>query len=301
MILPLVLFGVVIGLPLLLILYRSYQGYVIYKRAVKAFGKNNVVYHNCSYKTFRDVFKSNIKNGVDSIPILNDEIKKNPDVKIIVTSVIQSVLYVVCDPEMIRKIANEHSRNVEKRKLMVFVDGLVNGLIFAEGDMWKKSRGIISNLFHFEMLKNRETIMHQTVERLTEKLDKRQEVNLFKLGCTIAGEIVIESLFGKDFTDIRFGDSTPLEEIQTLIFDLIKETTNPAYILRFVIFGKLDIHSKYLLPSQRKVLDRLLKVKKVGYQYLQLQKEKQKKGEPIPPFIEAFLNLNDESYYDEVI
>lgn len=77
--------------------------------------------------------------------------------------------------------------------------------------MSKKSRGIISNVFHFEMLKNRETIIYDTVERLTQKLDERKEVNLFKLGCSIAGEIVMESLFGKDFAEIRFGKHTPLE------------------------------------------------------------------------------------------
>ena len=44
-----------------------------------------------------------------------------------------------------------------------------------------------------------------------------------------------------------------------------------------------------------------MNVKKVSHEFLQQQKEKQKKGENISPFIEAYLNLNDESYYDEVI
>lgn len=45
----------------------------------------------------------------------------------------------------------------------------------------------------------------------------------------------------------------------------------------------------------------MLNVKKVGHEFLQQQKQKQRKGEPIAPFIEAYLNLNEESYYDEVI
>ncbi len=41
--------------------------------------------------------------------------------------------------------------------------------------------------------------MDDVVNRLTTELENK-EVDLFKLGCTIGGEIVIESLLGKDFT-----------------------------------------------------------------------------------------------------
>ncbi len=80
----------------------------------------------------------------------------------------------------------------------------------------------------------------------------------------------------------------------------MKETMTPASVLRTVLFGRVYTHSKYLIPSQQRVLDRLLNIKKVSHEYLQKQKKKQELGEPVPPFIEAFLNLNDESYYEEV-
>lgn len=80
----------------------------------------------------------------------------------------------------------------------------------------------------------------------------------------------------------------------------MKETITPASFLRTVLFGRIYTSSKYLIPSQQRVLDRLLNLKKVTHEYLQKQKKKQELGEPVPPFIEAFLNLNDESYYEEV-
>lgn len=155
------LLGAVIGMPLLLVLYRSYEGYVVYRRAVKALGKDKVVYLNYPYKTFSSAFKTPVKNGMDSFPILNGVIRKNPDIKIIVTSSIEAVTYIVCDPEMIRKLTHEHNRNVGKSKVIIFFDGIEKGLSFAEGDAWKRSRAIISNIFHFELLKNREVLMHE--------------------------------------------------------------------------------------------------------------------------------------------
>jgi cytochrome P450 len=104
---------------------------------------------------------------------------------------------------------------------VVYSDAIDRGLIFSEGEIWKKSRSIISNMFHFEMLHNREVIMHSVVDEYTKDL-AGQEPDLFQLGCKIGGNIVIESLLGKEFTEIRFGNNTPLEEIQLLIKELIE-------------------------------------------------------------------------------
>lgn len=151
------------------------------------------------------------------------------------------------------------------------------------------------------MLKNREEIMHRTTLRLIEDLDKEEKVDLFKLGCNIGGEIVIESLFGKEFTEVRFGSNTPLEEIQLLITNLINESVRPSFILRTVLFEPINMSSNFLTSSQTQVKNQLLNIKRVGLEYIQKQKEKQRKGELIAPFIEAYLNLNDESYYDEIV
>jgi cytochrome P450 len=64
----------------------------------------------------------------------------------------------------------------------VFSDAISRGLVFSEGDIWKKSRSILSSLFHFEMLRNREAIMHSVVEEFTKDLAGK-EPDLFQLGC----------------------------------------------------------------------------------------------------------------------
>lgn len=55
----------------------------------------------------------------------------------------------------------------------------------------------------------------------------------------------------------------------------MKETITPASFIRTVVFGRLNTHSEYLTPSQRRILYRLLNLKKVGHEYLQKQKKKQ--------------------------
>jgi len=99
-----VLLAVILGLPICLMFYRTYQGTVIYNRAVKAFGKNNVVYFNRSYMTYNAFFDRN-SSQLDCMSLYTNEIKKNPDVKIIITSVLQTTNYLVCDLEMLRKVS----------------------------------------------------------------------------------------------------------------------------------------------------------------------------------------------------
>lgn len=44
-----------------------------------------------------------------------------------------------------------------------------------------------------------------------------------------------------------------------------------------------------------------MNIKKVAHEYLTKQRELYEKKETVPPFIEAYLKLNDEAYYDEII
>jgi ethanolamine transporter EutH len=97
--------------PLCLIVYRMYQGLKIYNRAVKAFGKDKVVLFSRPYKTYSNFFKENIADGIDSMALYTRELRRNPDIKIFITIVFQSVFILVCDPEMIRQITNEYWKN----------------------------------------------------------------------------------------------------------------------------------------------------------------------------------------------
>jgi ethanolamine transporter EutH len=102
---------VFLAAPLCFMVYRTYQGFTIYNRAVKAFGKDKVVLFNRPYKTFSGFFKENIADGIDSMALYTRELRRNPDIKIFVTVIFQSVFIIISDPEMIRQITNDYSKN----------------------------------------------------------------------------------------------------------------------------------------------------------------------------------------------
>jgi hypothetical protein len=53
--------------------------------------------------------------------------------------------------------------------------------------------------------------------------------------------------------------------------DMINETTSLLYVLRGFFFGRVTFKSPLLLPSQKRLKDRLQNIKKVGFEYLEKQ------------------------------
>lgn len=71
--------------------------------------------------------------------------------------------------------------------------------MFSNDKVWKNSRRIISNIFHFETIKSQEPIIDATVEEEINGLDKMGEVNLYDLSCRITGKVVIRLMVGMEF------------------------------------------------------------------------------------------------------
>lgn len=191
-----ILLSIVACFPIGMLLSRLWTGYDMYQRAVKAFGKDKVRVILKPLSLYDRFCESNTADGWNSQKLFTNEIEKNPDIKIIIVVMASMTYLFICDPDIIKKLSFEQTKNVEKRKFMIFGLEIEKGLVLSEGEVWKKSRAIMSSLFHFEMLKERETIMKDVVEREIKNLEN-QKVDLFKFGCTIGGDIVIESLLGK--------------------------------------------------------------------------------------------------------
>lgn len=118
---------------LLLVSYRYVSGMVTYYKACKAFGKNRVAIINRPYQSFQSFWEDNAKNQVDSVNLLTREVVKQPDIKIIIVSVLSGVFMTICDPSLIKTVLHNFNKNSGKRKFMVFVEQLERGLIFSDG------------------------------------------------------------------------------------------------------------------------------------------------------------------------
>ena len=196
----------------LLVLYVWFlKPLACYLRAVKAFGWKGVI---LVYQPFTNHIKYmrylNEKHG-DSLATLKKAIQEKPEARLIVFGYMFMCLQNVIDPAYIRRINSEFLHHHEKMKFL-FGDEYEKNLVFSDNQVWKNSRRIISNVFHFETVKAQEPIIDQTVEEEIRDLDKQSEVNLYELACRITGKIVTRLMVGIEFEQMSFGKLSALEE-----------------------------------------------------------------------------------------
>lgn len=78
-----------------------------------------------------------------------EAIRKNPMLKIMIIKLSIGYQLLVLDAEMIKKMSNEFHKHLVKPNFMIFSNEIDQGLVFSEKELWRKSRTVISELFHF--------------------------------------------------------------------------------------------------------------------------------------------------------
>lgn len=164
----------VLGLITSLILYLWFlKPLICYLRAVLAFGRDGVI---LIYQPFTNHIKYmrhlNAIHG-DSFAEIKKKIAQKPEAKIIIFGYLFHCLQNIIDPNYIRRITSEFIHHHEKMKF-IFGDEYEKNLVFSNDNVWKNSRRIISNIFHFETIKSQEPIIDGTVEEEIQGLDKQK-------------------------------------------------------------------------------------------------------------------------------
>lgn len=96
-----------------------------------------------------ELFKWSSRKYGHSYGFYLERTKKNPMLKVIILKLNSGTSTCVVDPEMIKKMTNDYYKLLPKSFYMIFANEVDKGLFFSNGETWKNSRAILSNLFHF--------------------------------------------------------------------------------------------------------------------------------------------------------
>ena len=242
---------------------------LIYLKALRCFGKEGVMLVLEPRYTSIQLYEKMSRKDGDSMLFLRKKVQQKPEAKLlIVVFFFYSFIYVL-DTDMIRSLSNEHIHSMTKKPFMFFKH-MEKGLLFSKEIAWKKSRAILSNLFHFDVLKSREGIMNKVVDQATRDLEK-SSVNLFDLGLEISGEITLQSFLGENFAQIRFGGKRVLGEIREIIDLLVEHSIQPWWIVRLGVTG-MDSPPDWLLrKAEINLRERILRFKTLTREFLKAE------------------------------
>lgn len=97
----------------------------------------------------------------------------------------------------------KHSKTTCFLKDDEFEKGAEN-LVLAEGEKWKRNRRIVSKIFNFEFIISNINVITNTTDRVFENIKDLEDVNLMNELQKITGNVILRSLLGDDFFEMKY-------------------------------------------------------------------------------------------------
>ena len=182
---------------------------------------------------------------------------KNPP-RFKVTNMGSEAMLLLYDTQLIKAFYSNPQLYVKKASVLGFIaDLLGNGMLLAEGAVHKRHRKIISNVFHFELLKSNLPVLIQVAKRRFDEIEKKGEMKNIRIMDEfqhITGEVVGTIFFGQDLAKYTFKGKA----LTTALADLIIEVSKVAFTFSNFLFGP-KLLKLSPLPMHRNVLRNIKK------------------------------------------
>ena len=174
-----------------------------------------------------------------------------PNKKVLITNLGNKTLFLLRDPTYIKDFLHSQHKYHKVGIVNNMKPLLGNGLATAEGSFWRNHRRIISNSFHYELLKSHVPIIQETTKEFLDKI-KPEEYGNFKIidkVQEITGEVVGRVFFGNNLSNYQL-DGMPLTlYLARLMTEIMKTALSPMAML-------LGTKSLVLIPSHRRVMEK---------------------------------------------
>jgi len=195
----------------------------------------------------------------DFFAYFKEVIFQKPDTQVIVSNVASKPVLFLVQPDMIKEFLNQ-PQLYRKTKFISGVEGLFEGqgILFTEGNQWKKQRRLLTATFQNELLKEQIPLMAKITEKVYDTIGTTPEtkdlnrINIMKLNQRIAGDIIGEFYFGSSYGKHTFEGQSLTMGLRKLLKDGFKQ----MYTVWNWLFGAWFIRSG-ILPQHKQLMERI--------------------------------------------
>jgi len=205
---------------------------------------------------------------------------ENPNARLLAFNLGGDINLSLLDTKLIKAFYSNQNLYVKQRGILGFVNDLLgNGLITSDGAIHKRHRKIISNVFHFELLRSFIPSIVRSTKNRFDIIEKEglKNVKVMQEFQNITGEVVGEIFFGEDLNKYTF-DGKPLT---IALADLLADTTKAALTLSNFLLGP-DILRHSPFPGHKRVLNNINRFRDICLKIVTEKKEQylKNKGKP---------------------
>jgi len=198
--------------------------------------------------------------------------KNFPNEKALVTNVTARVMIMLRDTQYAKEFSLKQNLYKKSSHGDVMKSLLGTSLVFAEGDLWKRNRRIISNHFHYEFLKENVSVMQATTKEFLNKITTYEYEDFPALTKfqEITGEIVGRIFFGESFNSYTFAG----KQLTLALANIMAELGTASRHTLPMLFGP-KVMELPIFPKLKKVSDRVKGFRQVCFSIIQDRKNNQ--------------------------
>ncbi|KAL4500541.1 hypothetical protein ABPG72_002965 [Tetrahymena utriculariae] len=224
----------------------SFFSYFIYLIFVKPYIRNRW-YVNQYGKKCKPIYypvlgnikfvRESFKKYGDSLQWIRELLKNDDDVQFLIG---YNNIHIV-DAQLAKDITLNNLQNIKKDMGMQFGDLLFKqGIIFSEGEKWKKQRQILSHSFSFDVLKNRVSKINSIVKEMVNKIQIEEgKPTKIVTECTkITAEVVLRSFFGERFSSQQHKGTNLGIYLAQLLLSVFNQTRRLRMLIPLFFFPK---------------------------------------------------------------
>jgi len=218
---------------------------------------------------FNRYMRQDLKTKGDILYSIKHYKENHPKKRFEVTNLGSSATILLRDSELIREFVNKPAlyEKIHVFRTMSLLTG--NGLAFAEGDVWKAHRKIVSSCFHFEFLTSNISNIMGIINEFLDKIPPQGEKNfpvVTKMQ-EITGDVIGRLFFGEKLSSYTFQG----KGLTLALADLATQLGLSAVSLGVMLFGpkllKIPFISRY-----RKMMQDITDFRKLCFKIIQDRK-----------------------------
>lgn len=180
--------------------------------------------------------------------------KRIPGCKYLVSNLNTKILYALRDPAYVRECVHKQDlyHKADFLKTLVYIFG--NGLVTAEGNVWKRHRKIISSTFNYEFLKANIKTIQDTTKEFLDKISPADydRYSILDRVQDITGQVVGRIFFGESLANYDY-QGTPLTKmLAEVMAELCLVSRSPLIVL----FGPKVLNIPFI-PSYKSLMDKV--------------------------------------------
>ena len=193
----------------------------------------------------------------DSAYDIKQRIASDPSLRFVASPLLDRVFVTIYDADLIKQFLNKESLTTIKYTGFIgsMSEFLANGLVFTEGEHWKRQRKLISQVFHFDYMNNSLPTIKATVKEWIEKNCKgssSSSVNVSQELKMFTSTVIWRILFGEDKFDMNHNEIVTLMlENLALSSELNMSKWNFIFGPWFFRLGLREIDRKYMRDKKK--------------------------------------------------